>query len=320
MSKQLDLLNKYNDDRTTDEEKSQLLRMLSRSELWDEEFDTVWNQSFMAMNKSMDRRILNMIHKAAKPRHSFPWKFCMQVASCIIILISTVVSIYFWNENVQLTQYADMSVEVSKGQKTDVILPDGTKVFINSDSQLCYGKDFNGKIRKVSLKGEAYFQVAKDTNAPFMVMVGNLEVKALGTSFNIKAYPNDDMVNAYLQEGIIEIKSAQEKMILNPGESISYVPSTGEIYRKEIEERQSSLAWLKNEMYFDDEPLTEIIKQLERQYNVNLLIKDENLKLLTYSGTLKTSSLQSALEALITTSPRYLGYRNIPNGIELYSK
>lgn len=320
MSRLLVLLNKYNDSKATDAEKSQLLWMLCHSERWNEDFNDFWNQSFATMDESTDRRILKSIYKATKPKQYFPWKVLLQVAACIAILLSMVVSYHFWDENIKLTQYVDMSLEVGKGQKSDVNLPDGTKIFVNSDSRLSYGKDFNGKIRKVNFQGEAFFQVAKDVFAPFVVMIGDLEIKALGTSFNIKAYPNDNIISAFLQEGIIEVNSAKEHLSLSPGESIHYIPSTGEMYRNEKEENQSNLAWLNNEMFFDDEPLSEIIKRLERQYNVRFLIQSEKLKTITYSGTLKNSSLQSALEALIVTSPLKMGYRIVPDGIELYNK
>jgi ferric-dicitrate binding protein FerR (iron transport regulator) len=318
MSKQFDLLNKYNEGKANNAEKRQLFRLLNYGELWTEEFDIVWDHSFGVMRKSTDRRILKSIKKATKPKQTFFQKQYMQIATCVAIVISFIVSLHFWHENLMLTTYADMKIEVGKGQKLDVTLPDSTKVSINSDSQLCYGKDFNGRIRKVRLSGEAYFQVIKDPHSPFIVEAGGLVIQALGTSFNVTAYPSENVISTYLEMGIIEVKSARENLRLVSGESIIFMVSNGEMRKKEMENNHSYLAWLANEMFFENEPFTEIIKRLERQYNVQFSIKSEKLKTITFSGTLKNSNLQSALDALVITSP--VRYQNTPDGIELYSE
>ena len=90
-----------------------------------------------------------------------------------------------WQTNHLLTRYADATISVNKGQKSDITLPDGSVVTVNSDSRVSYGKNFNGKKRMVELVGEAFFNVAKDPSAPFYVKVGNLTIQAVGTAFNV---------------------------------------------------------------------------------------------------------------------------------------
>ncbi|GHU57739.1 iron dicitrate transporter FecR [Bacteroidia bacterium] len=317
MSKHLDLLNKYNEGKATDEEKRQLLRLLNYDELWSEALDDIWNHSFGTMCEETDQRILNFINEATKPRYTLPWREFMRIAVCIAIISSSMIALHFWKENQYLTKYEDMIIEVDKGQKSDVILPDGTKVFLNSDSQLKYGKDFNGKVRKVSLVGEAFFEVFKDSSSPFMVEVGGLEIQAFGTSFNIKAYPDEDVISTYLKTGIIEVKSDKENIRLVTGESVVFKLSKGEMYKEGKVNNRFYLAWLADEMFFENILFTDLLKELERHYNVHFIIESENLNTISFNGTLRNSSLQSTLDALAITSG--IRYQTTPNGIELYS-
>ena len=107
----------------------------------------------------------------------------MRMATCAAVFGAVAISLFYWNENRLLTKYNDMTVEVGHGQKSDISLPDGTIVHLNTDSKLRYGSHFNGKQRQVELTGEAYFDVAKDAQSPFIVKAGDIQVRALGTSF-----------------------------------------------------------------------------------------------------------------------------------------
>ena len=179
-------------------------------------------------------------------------------------------------------------------------MPDGTIVHLNTDSKLRYGSHFNGKQRQVELTGEAYFDVAKDAQSPFIVKAGDIQVRALGTSFNVHAYPDDENITTYLAEGSVIVSSPEQSLHLSPGEVAVYSLADTRMTKKQEEDDRLFIAWMNNEMVFNDEPILNIIKLLER-----------------FTGTLKNASLQSTLYALQFTSS--VSYKKKEDVIELYS-
>lgn len=316
MSTHFKLLNKYYGNKASESEKRQLARMLNYPDIWTDEFDEVWEHSFGSIPEAVDRRILNEIHRKRGSKTRLIKQLFLRATVCAAMLSAIVLSLYLWNENRLLTKYADMTLEVDKGQKSDVLLPDGTKVYLNADSKLSYGRNFNGKQRMVELTGEAYFEVAKDPNSPFIVKAGELQVQALGTSFNVNAYPDSDAVSTYLAEGSVVVSSLQQSLRLYPGEAAIYSSSDTRLVKKKNEDSRLYIAWKNNEMVFCDEPITNIIKLLERNYNVRFEIKNEKLNDISFTGTLKNTSLQSTLYALQFTSP--ISFRKKDNVIEIF--
>lgn len=316
MSTHFELLDKYYGNKASESEKRQLARMLNYPDIWTDEFDEVWEHSFGSIPEAVDRRILNEICSKRGSGKRLIKKLFLRTTAYAAVLSAILLSMYFWNENRLLTKYADMTLEVDRGQKSDVLLPDGTKVYLNADSKLSYGRNFNGKQRMVELTGEAYFEVAKDTNSPFIVKAGDVEVQALGTSFNVNAYPGNDAISTFLTEGSVLVSSVHQSLRLNPGEAAVYSSSDAHIVKKKNEDSRLYIAWKWNEMVFNDEPITNIIKLLERNYNVRFEIKNKKLNNISFTGTLKNSSLQSTLYALQFTSP--ISFRNKDNVIEIY--
>lgn len=317
MSRHFELLDKFYENKATDSEKRQLAGMLNDPDRWEDDFDEAWNHSFGNMPESVDDRIFKVIRETAKPGKVIVRKLFMQIATCAAMAGIVMVSLFFWNENRLLTKYADMTVEVGQGQKSDISLPDGTKVHLNADSKLRYGSNFNGKQRQVELIGEAYFDVAKDAQSPFIVKAGDVQVRALGTSFNVQAYPDDDNITTFLSEGSVVVSSSFQSINLNPGEAVVYSLKEAQMTKKKEEDDRLFTAWMNNEMVFNDEPIIHIIKLLERNYNVKFEIKSDRLNGITFTGTLKNASLQSTLYALQFTSS--ISYKKKNGVIELYS-
>ncbi|MDH6304733.1 transmembrane sensor [Parabacteroides sp. PF5-5] len=316
MNKHIKLLDKFYEDKATVNDKRQLAGMLNNPDIWEDDFEEIWNSSFGQIPESSDERVYNAICKAVHPKKKMTRRILMRVASCAAIVGVGVVALFFWNENRLLTKYSDMIVEVGQGQKSDILLPDGTKVHLNADSQLRYGSRFNGKQRQVELIGEAYFEVAKDSQSPFVVNAGDIQIQALGTSFNIQAYPAED-IQTYLSEGSVLVSSPHESFYLQPGEVAMYSPSGIQMAKKKVEDDRLFIAWMNDEMVFDDEPVLNIIRLLERNYNVKFEVRSEKLKDITFTGTLKNASLQSTLYALQFTSS--ITYKKRNDVIELSS-
>lgn len=317
MSRHLELLDKFYDNKATESEKRQLAILLSEPDIWTDDFDEIWDRCFGSMPESTDARIFKVISRTAKPEKINIRKLFIRIATCAAVTGAIMVSLFYWNENRLLTKYTDMTVQVGQGQKSDLFLPDGTKVHLNAGSELRYGSNFNGKQRLVELTGEAYFDVAEDTQSPFIVKAGEIQVRALGTSFNVKAYPDDEDITTYLSEGAIIVSSSHQSLNLDPGEVAVYSLKETQISKKKEEDERLFIAWTNNEMVFNDEPVIHIIRLLERNYNVKFEIKSDKLNEITFTGTLRNASLQSTLYALQFTSS--ISYKQKNDVIELYS-
>lgn len=193
-------------------------------------------------------------------------------------------------------------VEADRGQRSSVVLPDGTKVWLNSHTQVSYQGDYGQKERIVNLSGEAYFEVAKDPDHHFVVKADGLEVEALGTAFNVKAYKEDDEIVASLREGRVRTSVGGRVDILDPGQSLSYSKTSGKV-ELEDDDVEYHLKWRENELAFRGETLEEIAVMLDRLYNVNIEFESENIKRYRFSGVIKNNSLDNVFELISLTAP-----------------
>lgn len=191
-------------------------------------------------------------------------------------------------------QYATLSTPRKGQYKT--LLPDGTAVWLNSASKLKYPTQFNGDQRLVELEGEGYFEVAHDRSKPFIVVSGGQKVKVLGTKFNINSYANEPAVLTTLVSGSVELTSAAGggSVRLKPGEQGKMINSGFKVSAVDVE---SYTAWTSNEFQFKGAPLAEVLRQLERWYDVDVDYKDVPDKKV-YGTISRDKKLQSVLYAL----------------------
>lgn len=165
-------------------------------------------------------------------------------------------------------------VIVPKGQKSEIILPDSTHIWLNSDSRLRYPVRFSDTQREVFLKGEAYFEVEKDRHKPFIVHASAIAVKVLGTKFNVKAYPDDPEIETALLEGKVSLSvmakpGKTEQVELNPGELVNYSGS-GKSLVKTGFKTDEVVGWKSNRLIFRDDTFDKLVKKIERWYNVDI--------------------------------------------------
>jgi transmembrane sensor len=214
------------------------------------------------------------------------------------------------------------------GSKTQIKLPDGTIVVLNSDSKLIYPDNFLGNTRDVTLEGEAFFEVTHDKEKPFIIHSKTMDIKVLGTVFNVKAYPDETTTEATLIKGSIEVtikNKAAQKIMLKPSEKIivrnniieednadspPQQPATEEntplISVKEIEydgkdSVATDIAWLQNKLVFSNETFENIVLLLERRFSKKITIKTDNLKYLTFTGKFDKENIDQILKALQLT-------------------
>lgn len=180
---------------------------------------------------------------------------------------------------------------VPYGKTSEVMLPDGTRVILNAGSRLVYPEKFGGKQREVFLYGEAFFDVRHDDKQPFVVQVNDLQVKDLGTQFNVSAYQSDSSVETFLAEGKVIIKQHNSGFFdqvteLVPGQLASYNRQTKQTVVEEVAVDDYML-WTKGMMKFESMELGRITKKLERFYNIRFQFVDPQLEMLRISGKLE---------------------------------
>lgn len=193
-------------------------------------------------------------------------------------------------------------VKADKSDKATVVLPDGTDVILNSASQLSYLSDFGRNERRVQLEGEGYFKVAHDTRRTFIVQVGELEVKVMGTVFNVCAYSNDQDVTVVLLEGKVGVYTPSTSTTLSPGEKINYNKSTRKLSTEKVYP-DDYVSWTKGNLYFQNESLENIMKTLSRVYDVTIHIDSSKISEERFTGTIPGGGIQNALNIIMLTSP-----------------
>jgi ferric-dicitrate binding protein FerR (iron transport regulator) len=215
-----------------------------------------------------------------------------------------------------------------EGQKKEVTLTDGTKVWLNSGTFFRYPDNYGKRNREVYLQGEAYFEVKRDTTKTFVVLTDNITIKVLGTSFNVNCYPDLDQVETTVISGIVSIEnSGSEKdkdvVILNKQEKGTFLKDRKKIliqssnnltstvtplgFKKIAlngEETGNTVSWKDRTLVFDNETFEEMAVKLHRWFNVDIIIRDENLKNYRYKGKFDdVRNVFQVLEVIKLTTP-----------------
>jgi ferric-dicitrate binding protein FerR (iron transport regulator) len=163
------------------------------------------------------------------------------------------------------------TIETPKGGKYQIILPDGSKVWLNSVSSLRFPAKFNGKERNVELTGEAFFDVAKNINKPFIVKTNDMNVFVTGTQFNVMAYSDENYSSTTLVEGSVHVSNLNSKVVLKPGEQV--VSNVGAKLSKSIADVEQNIAWKNGLFQFNDSDMRTVMNQISRWYDVTIEYK-----------------------------------------------
>jgi transmembrane sensor len=221
------------------------------------------------------------------------------------------------------------TVSTRRGSKSTVQLPDGTVAWLNAESRLSYNENFQGDIREVSLEGEAYFDVVKDKSRPFIIHTRTIDIRVLGTAFNVRAYPSEHNTETSLFRGSVEVtlhNNPEKKIVLRPNEKLMVnnggnEPVSGrkdnkrrdiniQVGKVHFQARDSTAwetGWIKNKLVFDAETLEEVAGKIERWYDVKVILpEDQELRHTQFSGVFDNETLSEVMEALkITGNFRY---------------
>ncbi|MDR2921269.1 MAG: FecR domain-containing protein [Tannerella sp.] len=217
----------------------------------------------------------------------------LKYVAAAVLFICTTISLYYVNSYPKI-----ITVSTSYGEKKDVILPDGSTVMLNSLSSVSYPKKMKDKTREVVLDGEAFFNVVKNDRKTFIVKVQEIEVKVLGTQFNVSAYADDDKIITSLYEGSVAVSlNSGEVFQLRPGEQAIYDKHIKSVEIESFEENTQN--WIDGSLCFYHKPLREIWKTLDREKNVSFEISDEvNSDLKITASFNRNDSIEDILDIL----------------------
>ncbi|WP_445731420.1 FecR family protein [Mariniflexile sp.] len=193
------------------------------------------------------------------------------------------------------------TLDVPYGKKFQVVLSDGTEVYLNSGSSLMYPVAFHDKgPRNVILKGEAYFSVKSDSLRPFSVSTNFLSAKVLGTQFNVSSYSDDDHINVVLVEGSLSVSKNNiadpSTLILKPNQLAAYSYTNNKLSKENVDV-SSHIAWKDGILLFKNESFYQITKKLERHYDLKIEINDLEVSKERYTGRFKTETIEEVLKA-----------------------
>jgi ferric-dicitrate binding protein FerR (iron transport regulator) len=164
-------------------------------------------------------------------------------------------------------------------------------VCLNSGSKLSFNSDFKNGGRNVILEGEAFFSVSRDKDHPFRVKTTEIEIKVLGTQFNVKAYPEEKYVSTTLVEGSLQISSQNEDMFIKPEEKMTFNKETRKMTLNKLADISPEIDWKKGRLIFRNESLEELGPKLERWFDVDIVFADEQVKHRRFTGTLERESI-----------------------------
>ena len=306
-----ELIIKYFNNRCTEEELNEVLQWIKNNSENDEDknqaFD-IWknyqpkddrmdDEKFSALFDKIQQKIDTASNRATEQKKTSFLIFTTWLTRAAAMLLIPVLAFLFYTlseRKSDLKMTASMTVDSMEviapvGSRTVIHLPDGSEVHLNYGSTLKYPQVFSGQTREVVLTGEGYFDVEHNPDKPFVVSAGIIDVKAVGTKFNVQSYPYDDAISTTLVEGKVLLekqlpgKPGEHIGAMKPGQHVNYNYKTGEIITS-IGDVEKYIAWKDGKMVFEDTPITQIANKLSRMFNVDIEV-DKNIKDYYYTVT-----------------------------------
>lgn len=312
----INLLQNFLNGRITDSQLRELFFWLN-SENGNLEYEKLFNEGWINEFKALENidsvKLFSKIEARINEKQKSKKKHFLiglRNAAAIFILGLILPVIYYssYTSNKENRQVVYVKESLSNEKVKKVVLPDGSAVSLMSGSTILYPSEFlNNKTREVELSGEAFFEVAKDSSHPFIVKLGEIGVKVVGTSFNISNYKDDTQINIALKSGKVDLyrgeyRSNNDFIHLEPGKMASFSKNNQkfDIQNVDINEYTS---WVNGSLVFKDDPLSVIFGRMERWYNVKFIIEDVAIEKFIFSATLKNENLDQVVELLRFSTP-----------------
>ena len=214
-----------------------------------------------------------------------------------------------------------VTVVTQLGERSQVVLPDGTKVWLNSSSSVEYVAPFFSRQRRVKMEGEAYFEVEHDRRAPFVVSTNGLDIEVLGTRFNIRNDDNEHRVTTVLLEGAVKAYASgreQASVRLHPAQQLVFDTRTHAMRLTDCPSAERSINWIDGRFCFEHDTFGEIVAELKRYYNVDIRFMDNRLRDMRFSGNFRVEDGIYHIMSVLQLTYKF-NYRIAGNDIELYA-
>jgi len=305
-------------------------------DMWKKQIEQDASQSEIAFQKHMERMHsmgVDMGNPSAgssldefpdSPNRYQKWKMLALVAFGFLLLFLGFHFLTVQNP-VAPAQKPSWEVVTRNGSKTNLLLPDGTTVWLNAGSRLSYDSLYGTNLREVTLSGEAYFDVVRNPKKPFIIHTGKINIRVLGTVFNVKSYPEEKTIETSLIKGSIEVSFSSQpskKIILKPNQKliidkteIISAPSTSpgivvsdplisieHLNRIGSDSSITETGWMENRLYFDDMSFRDLLHSMERKYGVSFKMNDSVLNTIHFTGSFQNETVPQALDALRLTA------------------
>lgn len=294
-------------------------------ELWYHKQDQTNNsQSIAAYDKLINRIKFAEVtlSKSKVQRKSARVAQFVKYAAILILVLAFGFLLNFYVNEVS-TDNEMCTISVPKGNKSEVVLPDGSKIWLNNNSTISYPKKFNDKKRIVELNGEAFFDIVHNSNIPFIVKTSDINIEVLGTKFNVSSFSTDKHIETTLVSGKVNVFSNDSpKLIssLKPGQSLTFDKISNKAVLENVDTKFYTY-WMVGEFVFKDEKFETLAKKIERIYNVEITFASADLKEKTYTGNfLVDDNIYTILEIFKKSTSIPIDYTSERNKITIHHK
>ena len=321
-----DLIAKSFSVELTEEEMSQLNTWKNSDKFNQAEyndFQEIWEHSNrLAMPSAVDLpgSLRTTRNKAGIDRGQIKWLTVLSRVAAVLVLsllFSSIYNIFIASKSGHLTEALSyQQVKASFGMQSRVELADGSVVYLNSGSTLRFPTSFHGmKTRKVELSGEGHFSVTKNSEQPFIVDIRKMQIRVVGTTFDVDAYPNNSAFTIALVEGSIRLQQnsgneVKELIEMKPNQVATYQQSENSLSCKTENDLSKYTAWTEGKIVFSNDPVNIVTQKLDNWYNVDIVAVDTKLSKYRFTGTFIDEPLEQVLNILNLTSK--MEYKVIP--------
>ncbi len=314
--KKIELLHKLYKGSITDQELKKLFFWLN-SEKGSQEYEKLSNKKWLYSEfktiEDIDSDILfSRIETKMKEKHILRRKHYLirirNAAAIFILGLLLPFAYYFANPMKETKQLVYIKESISNEKIRKMILPDSTAVWLMSGSTISYPSDFSGhKTRNVKISGEAFFDVAKDPSHPFIVNLGEIGLKVVGTSFNVMNFGDEEQIQVVLKSGKVDLFKGKYKpdiqfVHLIPGQLVAYNKDNPEFLISNVDVAKYT-SWTEGILLFHDDPLVDVLKKIGRWYNIDVEINDPVVFNFPFTATIKSENLDQIIDLLQYSTP-----------------
>lgn len=244
------------------------------------------------------------------------WRVAAVVA--MVLMVGAGLGGYFWQPKASWnTSSQVVKIQTGIGERSKAILPDGTEVSLNAMTSVTYDCSMSSGKRQVNVEGEAYFDVAKDAEHPFVIDANQMEVTCLGTALNVRNYADEQTSSVVLVEGKVRVTTESGDLTMEPDSRVECDKESLQLSKTKVL-ASNYTCWLKGETRYNNQSLENIARELARNYHINIIITSDELKAQHFTGYLGSCSLRNVLDILTITSD--MAYHIDGDSVYIYAR